>query len=154
MKKLLFLTIIVLFACCREKQNICSDPTVTDLPSVVIYKTSKDYSNNIPIVMNDDKTIILSYPAITDVTARKKPLKLRDSYCLDNFGIQKNTVYTSYTYEEYINLPSTPSIHELMQKIIDKNPFVEMYAKESIPKNTDYLNKEIENNLQDWTKIK
>lgn len=154
MKKSLFLTIIVLFACCREKQNICSDGIVTDLPSVVIYKTTKDYSNNIPIVMNDNKSKIISYPAVVDVSIRKKPLKLCNSYWLDNFGIQKNTVYTSYTYDEYMSLSSTPSTQVLLQKIIDKNPFVEMYTKKFVSKSIDTLNKEIGNGFQTWMKVK
>lgn len=110
-----------------------SKPTTPNLyigPRAVIYKTTKDYSDFVPVIMNDDRTKIVSYPAPTDVYYKgvlAKPTPLKDGYWLDNRGISKNVVFTSYTYEEYSKLKEVPSMKELMSKIIDTHPLVALY---------------------------
>ncbi len=96
-------------------------------PPVVVYKTTKDYSRNVPVGLSADGTRIVSYPAVSDVRGLPYPTPLADGYLLDNRGIGRNVAFLSYTYEEYAALPATPSPEELMEKVIDKHPLLEIH---------------------------
>lgn len=89
---------------------------------VTIYKTTKDYSQNVPVIMNADRTEIVSYPDPKDIRESSKPTQLNNGYLLDNRGIGENVAFLSYTYDEYSKLESAPSREQLMNSIIDKNP--------------------------------
>lgn len=99
-------------------------------PQVFVYKMKKDYSNNVPVIMDNGRTRIVSYPAPTDLkrgNGYATPTKLNDGFWLDNKGIGPNVAFLSYTYEEYAALEQAPAIENLMKSIIDKNP-LEYYA--------------------------
>jgi hypothetical protein len=113
---------------CKTDKQIVSDVRAT--APLVIYKTKADYSAYIPVVMNDSKDVIVSYPSPKDVFYNGNlalPEKLGKGYLLDNVGISKNSVFTSYTFEEYSKLETAPSIERLLKSITDKDPFVEVY---------------------------
>lgn len=97
----------------------------------VIYKTKKDYSALVPVTMNAGKTKIVSYPAPADLYYRgkfAKPFKLKNGYWLDNRGIQLNTVFLDFTYDDYSKLKEAPLLSEMMNRIADKDPFTEIYS--------------------------
>lgn len=114
-----------------------SDPKVTsvssismhDLKKVVVYKTKKDYVLKVPILMSELKETIIAYPAPTDLSNSlngQNAIKLENGYLLDLIGISKNSVFTDYNIESYKN-SVLPSLQMLSEKIIDFNPFTEMY---------------------------
>ncbi len=134
---LLLVFSIVIFSCQSKKymsQNRMSNSEVSLLlPSApaVIYKTIRDFSNYVPVIMDEDRTRIVSYPDPNDLTLNGKPVKptqLLNGYFLDNRGINKNVVFLKYTYEAYINFPSPPSLAEMLSNILEKYPLVEMYS--------------------------
>jgi len=95
----------------------------------IVYKTTKDYFSFVPVILSADKKEIVSYPAPTDVYYMGKlayPVALKNGYYLDNRGINKYVAFTNYTYEEYAALKSAPSKDELIKRIIDKNPLLEI----------------------------
>lgn len=99
-------------------------------PHAIIYKTKNYYNNLVPIIMSDDKTEIVSYPGIKDIYYKGKlalPTELNNGFLLDNRGINKNTAFIKYTYQQYSKLPETPKMEILLKSIIDKDPFIEMY---------------------------
>ena len=113
-----------------NNETISFNSVVKAMPTVVIYKTKQDYSLNVPVGLSEDKMKIVSYPAISDVKIGGKypyPTQLEDGYLLDNRGISQNVAFLSYTYEEYAALPATPSVSILMEKIIDKDPLIEIH---------------------------
>lgn len=113
-----------------NNETISFNSVVEAMPAVVIYKTKKDYSQNVPVGLSEDKMKIVSYPAISDVKIGGKypyPTQLEDGYLLDNRGISQNVAFLSYTYEEYAALLATPSVSTLMEKIIDKDPLIEIH---------------------------
>jgi len=121
----------------KMKNTISSNPEAiqsassarTPGPEAIIYKTVKDYSDLVPVIMNKDRTQIIAYPAPSDVYYQgklAKPTPLKDGYWLDNRGINENVVFTSYTYEEYGALTETPAINVLLSKIIDIHPLKEL----------------------------
>ncbi len=94
-------------------------------PQVFIYKTKGDYYNNVPVLMNNERTQIVSYPAPVDLTIGGKlrlPTRLVEGYLLDNKGIGPNVAFLSYTYEEYSKMATAPTMTELMNHIIAKYP--------------------------------
>lgn len=94
-------------------------------PEVCIYKMRKDYSRNVPVLMDDTHTRIVSYPAPSDLLVGGKltlPTALENGYWLDNRGINANVAFLSYTYDEYSKMPQAPSLQELTEHIIDKRP--------------------------------
>ena len=59
------------------------------------------FTRDLPIVLNEKKDKIISYPGINDIYYNGKlalPEKLESGYYLDNMGISPNSVYTSYTF--------------------------------------------------------
>lgn len=133
-------TLLATTACQSNKENTNSTKTediVTEqtiqpiamaMPRIVIYKTTADYSNLVPVAMDESKSQIVSFPDPADVKENKRPTQLDNGYLLDNFGIGKNVVYTDYTFEQYAALESVPDMETLMQHIADRNPLVEYYV--------------------------
>jgi hypothetical protein len=121
--------LVFVFASCKTKQANNSTIDYTGEPTLV-YKTKADYSKNIPVTMNAEKTAILSYPAPNDIYYKTKlayPTPLVNGYLLDNRGIAINTVFLKLTYSEYAKLEQAPSLDEMMLMITDKDPFTEIY---------------------------
>ena len=108
-----------------QQQTAITGNTRQAGPPVIIYKTTRDYSRNVPVTLNADGTKIVSYPAVSDVRSLPYPTPLADGFLLDNRGIGQHVAFLSYTYEEYAALPKTPTAAELFEKIIDKHPLVE-----------------------------
>jgi len=99
-------------------------------PPCIVYRTRSDYSRNVPVILSDDQSTIVSFPDIKDVFFNgtlSYPTRLTNGYLLDNRGIGPMVAFLSYTYEEYSRLASTPSARELMNRILDKDPLLEMY---------------------------
>lgn len=155
-----FITILItltLFSCANQKsikkQAMSNEP-------FIIYKTKADYAQNVPVILNDEKTAIVSYPAPSDLMygeEMRTPTKLFDGYLLDNRGISANVAFTSFTYSEYVLLENPPSIKVLFDSIIDENPISEMYnCKKHIAIKDDFkkTKKLIKNEFEGCEKIK
>jgi len=100
------------------------------LAPTLIYKTTKDYSGNVPVIMNDEKTNIVSYPDPSDIYyggVLAKPTSLVDGYQLDNRGIGPNVAFLDYTYEAYAALKNAPDKNGLFVHLIDKQPLLELW---------------------------
>ena len=143
---LLVITLLLLTACRSSKQPeqplMPEQPTATAItplvsggssvssPLVYVYKTKADYTNLVPILMDEARTRIVSYPHPNDINpggTLALPTPLKDGYLLDNRGIGKNVVFLTYTYEEYSKMSSPPSLEDMTNHIADKYPLVELY---------------------------
>lgn len=101
------------------------------LPKAVVYKTSRDYTDRVPVTMNETRTAIISFPDPSDLKSADgyaKPLALQGGYLLDRRGVNAQTAFLDYTYEEYAALPRVPTLAELKAHLLDTHPFREMYA--------------------------
>jgi len=132
-KWLIVVCVLLVVACKPNKQiaakmEISANATrsLVNKPTVV-YKTTKDFSDFVPVIMNAERTKIVSYPAPTDLSLNSKPTKLKNDYLLDNRGISENVVFLNYTYEAYINLKIAPSFVEMQKNILEKYPLKEMF---------------------------
>jgi hypothetical protein len=129
----------------RTNENVS---LVAALPHAVIYKTTNDYSQNVPILLSADKTQILSYPHPSDLFYNEKlalPSPLNKGYLLDNRGIDKNVAFLKYTYEEYSKFENVPALDELFRNIIDKDPLTELW---DCGENANYS--DLQKTLNDW----
>ncbi len=99
-------------------------------PPVIIYKTRNDYSKNVPVILSEDKSKIISFPAQSDLKKEGEfvyPSQLENGYLLDNRGINQNAAFLRFTYEDYYNMDNIPDAARLMNYIADKEPFTEIY---------------------------
>ncbi len=96
----------------------------------VIYKTRGDYQNLVPVIMNETRTRIVSYPDPSDLLQGDqlmKPHKLRKGFLLDNRGINEQVAFLNISYEDYSKLATPPNIYEMSLMILDKEPLTELY---------------------------
>lgn len=132
---LLSLMITILSACSNQSKTTESKASTSSVitatgPEAIIYKTKDDYNLLVPVIMNAEKTEIVSYPAPGDLKYKGKlatPTVLADGFLLDNRGITKDVAFLNITYADYMVLDKTPSRDELMQMIIVKDPLLIMY---------------------------
>ena len=138
--KTIFLTTLIFLSACNMHNKNSKETNPKDMdekqemsyagPPTIIYKTKKDYSKNVPVTMDETKSSILSFPDPKDVYYNGElsyPIKLKKGYLLDNRGINANSVFLKYTYEEYSQLKKAPDIEDLMKNILDINPFKEIW---------------------------
>lgn len=106
-------------------------PTQQVPAPVIIYKTSGDFFDHVPVMLSADGNTLSSYPGIQDVSSGGTlalPTLLADGWLLDNRGINLQVAFLDYTYEEYSRLKTTPAPEEIMQHIIAKDVILEMYS--------------------------
>lgn len=86
-------------------------------PQAVLYKMSDGCANLVPVTLSDDGTRVIRYPATSDIRPDSKPVHVGDGWYLDRIGVTDNTVFTTYTLDQYSSLPATPTADELMRAI-------------------------------------
>jgi len=132
---ILCFSVSMLIACSRavnpsgSASDVKSGQSSVPSPPCIVYKTTADYSKNVPVILSDDKTRIVSFPDVKDVYFKGNlayPTVLNDGFLLDNRGISTNVAFLSVTYEQYSKMVKTPSSAELFELIIDKDPLKEM----------------------------
>ncbi len=133
--------LVILFGimiACKSKTKVSEEPkeTVatfspqfTSGPRAFVYKTKGDYESLVPILLNDEGTEIISYPHPKDIIIDggfPLPIVLKNGYLLDIRGINKNVAFLKMNYEVYSKLPNPPTIAELNDLILDKDPLLEL----------------------------
>jgi hypothetical protein len=94
-------------------------------PPTIVYKTKHDYTNQVAVILSEDKSRVVAYPHPQDIAKKGdniKPTLLVNGYLLDNQGINQHVGFTSYTYEQYAALPQAPSLADLKSKLMDADP--------------------------------
>lgn len=150
---LILITITMLAVSCNPGKNVNKTGTNAEKqeigiasPPVIIYKTNNDYSKNVPVILSEDKSKVISFPAQRDIIKGDDfvyPTKLANGYWLDNRGINQNTAFLKFTYEDYYNMDNIPDPARLINYILDKEPFTEIYQ---CGRRGDYKNLEAELN--------
>ena len=99
-----------------ERIQLTGSPSAM-MPKATAFRMSGDYANNVAVTLNANGT--LSYfPAPTDITDNSKPYDLGDGWYLNRQGLGPNSVFTTYTFEEYGNLKETPTHQQLLEAVI------------------------------------
>lgn len=100
------------------------------LAPIIIYKTRGDYRNLVPITLSTDKKDVVARPAPSDLRCGDvlcTPVELADGYLLDRRGVGPTSAFVEYTYEQYFAIKGIPSQSDLLQRIVDADPFTELY---------------------------
>lgn len=103
-------------------------PNVQAMPSAIVYRTSADYADKVPVTLSPDGGKVVNYPAPTDLSANSTPILLGDGYLLDRRGIGRYTVFTTYTYDEYRRLKQAPTPDELLAAVIPGSGVTEIIS--------------------------
>lgn len=134
-----FMMIVLTLTSCKTKEKTMTIKATDKLEDnnilkatapVVVYKTIRDFSDYVPVIMNREKTAIVSYPDRMDIfsdSSQNKPISLNNGYLLDNRGINENAAFLKLTYEAYRNLDKTPTLDELLGMIQEKHPLAALY---------------------------
>lgn len=135
MRKELIIAVATLMAACCGKKDAAQATSSSETgagassPRVLVYRTSTDHANHVPVILSEDKTRIVSYPHPKDLktgSGYPVPTPLSKGYLMDNRGIGVNVAYLSMTYEQYAALAEAPSMDMLEASIIDRDPLLEM----------------------------
>ncbi len=123
--------ISVIFWACQSKKNktLSFEPQFIPGPSAIVYKTKNNYNDLVAVILSDDKSEIISYPAPSDVKKEgynPNPTILKNGYLLDNRGINPNVAFINLTYQQYGELKEVPTLKKLFEMIVDKDPLLEM----------------------------
>lgn len=95
------------------------------LLKATVFRMSGDYADNVAITLNADGSLAY-YPAPTDLTANSKPLNLGNGWWLNRQGLSAKSVFTKYTFEEYMNMKDAPSPAEIKAAVIPGAKVTEM----------------------------
>jgi len=127
--------------------------------NAIIYKTTHNYNLLVPVIMNEDRTRIISYPDPSNIYYQGKlsvPAQLANGYLLDNRGINENVAFLSFTYQEYSKLKEAPPMSILLSRIVDKYPLKALvYCGERAQYQQDVkkLNKLIQSGFTGYTRV-
>lgn len=127
-----FLIIALMALSCKSKktkeQTSLHHPQFMPGPHALVYKTTKDYSQHVPVIL-DDSGRIVSYYAPSDFkteTGTIKPIELNKGYWLDQKGIGLHVAYLNWTIDEYVKMDTLPSLSSMQNQILDKKPLTEI----------------------------
>lgn len=112
----------------RHDVPVTGQPPQNALPKAIVYRTNRDVGDHVAVRLNPERTALVTFPAPSDLSGSSTPLELADGWLLDRRGtIGENTVFLTYTYEEYAALPSAPSPSQLMSAIISDAKVTEVW---------------------------
>jgi hypothetical protein len=116
----------------QQIKDISSGKTSVSYPPIVIYKMKRDYSRNVPVLLSDDKSEIVSYPHPMDLIGMTSkevmPIRLHGGYFLDRRGINKNVAFLNISYNNYRKLRRPLSISEIEKLLLDRNPLTDFLS--------------------------
>ncbi len=130
MKNLVSLLLILsLFSGCRTQEKKATYDK-SGAPTV-IYQMKQDFSKLVPVVMDESKTKIVSYPAPRDMFDKqgnlRYPVDLGEGFYLDEIGIGIHTAYIDIEIEQYSRMLNPPTLDSLLKLVIETDPFKKMY---------------------------
>lgn len=132
------MTIHMLSGCSRStspSSSVAKEPKhqeniLTAGPPVMIYKTKKDYFDKVPVTLSENLDEVIAYPSQKDIIAGESftyPAHLTNGFLLDNRGIGKHSAFLSLSYEEYADMQADITAESLYLRVIDPDPFLELY---------------------------
>lgn len=106
-------------------------------PPTLVYKTRMVYDTLVPILLSEDRKEIVSYPHPRDLRKHGDgkpalsqdypyPQVLEEGYLLDNRGIGPQVAFLRLSYRQYAALEQAPSLAELQDLILDRDPLTEL----------------------------
>lgn len=110
-------------------QTVAS-PETSFIPKASAFKMSGPYADKVAVTLANGR--LSYYPAPSDISDASKPLYLGNGWWLNNQGLSANSVFTSWTFDEYARLSATPSQEEIMSHIIP-DAYVTDFRRTTVP---------------------
>ncbi len=132
------LAIAVCACSCRSSKQTQQQPQLTEQPgrvdgitetptlpenthfdwsaSTVIYRADPAYAQNVPVGVTPSGSAVIYVPSPSDAAAA--PVPLADGYWLATIPVGKQTVFTDYTFENYLRFAASPSPSEVLKHVI------------------------------------
>ena len=96
----------------------------------MIYRTKNDYFDKVPVTLSENLDRVIAYPSQKDIIAGESfsyPTRLFNGFLLDNRGIGQHSAFLGLSYEKYAEMQADISAEFLFLKVIDPDPFLELY---------------------------
>ena len=90
---------------------------------VVVYKTERDYRDHVTVQLSEDGRSVTAFPGPGDVLLQR-PIELEKGYLLKRMP---GNAFISLTIREYAASSHNYSTEEMLDLVIDKKPFLEIY---------------------------
>lgn len=139
MKKWTIITISILILILIGVIIYSSLSNKTEGTDILVFKLSKDYSQNIPVGLSPDKSKIVAFKDSGDIynyySARghfPSPVNLSEGYVF-NIPFGKSTAFLNLTFIDWVNVSNfkyspAPGSPEMYQMIEEKDPYLEIYS--------------------------
>ena len=121
---MMLLSSAVMITSCSKKNvetvvvpELVPQATMNYMPKATAIQMSGDYSNNVAVTFDADGNLRY-YPAPSDITASSRPVDMGDGWWLNTQGISAGSVFTTWTFDEYVALEKTPSTDEIKAAVI------------------------------------
>ena len=130
-KLILSLILIIPLSACRPKEETITSVSPQStlipekkviggyaaLPKASVFKMTGDYADNVAVTFDSTGKLIY-FPAPTDLSNASSPLSLGGGWYLNRQGCGENSVFTKWTFEEYMNMSSAPTPAEIKEAVI------------------------------------
>lgn len=133
---LLLLFVFTVSCTSTKKVNTAVTASVSEVvpnyapgPHAMVYLTTSDFREYVPVQLDDAGENIVSYPHPTDLVVDghlRLPTILKNGYLLDNKGITKNVAFLNLSYATYAALDQAPSLVKLNKNLLERSPLVEL----------------------------
>jgi len=90
---------------------------------VIVYKTRSDYQDKVSVQLSKDRKSLTCHPGQVDAV-RQKPIELENGYLLKRMC---GDAFLSITIDDYANSTQTFSNTDLLNLVIDSDPYTEKY---------------------------
>ncbi len=112
---------ITIASCYKKPHRAGGDDICETTGPIVVYKTKKDYSNNVSVQLSADKKTVTAYPGSFEV---HKPIPLANGYYLQT---TLGNAFLSITLDQYADTNNNYPHDQLIEYVIDPDPFTEFY---------------------------
>lgn len=130
MQKAITFSLILLIGCTACQTNKVFKPDFSAGPPTIVYKTTSNFDQLVPVQVSNDQLSILSFPHPEDLKQAGQlslPVKLNKGYLLDQRGIDLNTRFLNINYSTYAARKKPMETDSLILYLIKENPFLEIY---------------------------
>lgn len=104
-----------------EKVETVNEPRALEsaafIPKATAFRMSGAYADKVAVTLDNAGNLVY-YPAPGDITKASVPSYLGNGWWLNNQGISANSVFTSWSFDEYAALKEVPSIKDIKAHII------------------------------------
>lgn len=112
---------IAAVSCYKKPQRTGGNEICETTSPIVVYKTKKDYSNNVSVQLSGDKKVVTAYPGPAEV---HQPIQLANGYYLQT---TLGNAFLSITRDQYADSNNKYPTDKLINYVIDADPFTEYY---------------------------